>query len=249
MIGLLRSLQRTAAPRPLEPSRIAIGDEVLDVVFRRHAQARRLVLRLNSTGTGVLVTVPNGVSRLRALEFTARSRGWIEERVRSRGGLIQLAPGHVLAFRGVGHEIRHVDSRRGVVRIDSARRLIEVPGEPAHVRRRLLDFLKAAAREELTRASEHYATRMGVRYRRITIRDQRSRWGSCSANGDLSYSWRLILAPDYVLDYVAAHEVAHLRHLDHSPRFWRLVLTHCHGAARAKNWLRTYGQEVHRVVT
>ena len=96
MIGLLRSLQRTVAPRPLEPSRIAIGDEVLDVVFRRHAQARRLVLRLNSSGTGVLVTVPNGVSRVKALEFTARSRGWIEERVRSRGGLIQLEPGHVL---------------------------------------------------------------------------------------------------------------------------------------------------------
>ena len=91
--------------------------------------------------------------------------------------------------------------------------------------------------------------RMGVDYRRITIRDQRSRWGSCSASGELSYSWRLILAPDYVLDYVAAHEVAHLRHLDHSQRFWRLVLTHCQGAAKAKNWLRAHGQDVHRVVT
>jgi predicted metal-dependent hydrolase len=89
---------------------------------------------------------------------------------------------------------------------------------------------------------------MGVKFRRITIRDQRSRWGSCSAGGDLSYSWRLILAPDYVLDYVAAHEVAHLRHLDHSPRFWRLVLTHCPNATRAKNWLRIHGQDVHRVV-
>jgi predicted metal-dependent hydrolase len=249
MIGLLRSLQRTAAPRPLEPSRIAIGEEVLDVVFRRHAQARRLVLRLNSTGTGVLVTVPNGVSRVKALEFTARSRGWIEERVRSRGGLIHLEPGHILPLRAIRHEIRHVDRRRGVVSVDPVRCIIEVPGEECHVKRRLLDFLKAAAREELTRASNRYAAQMGVNYRRITIRDQRSRWGSCSASGDLSYSWRLILAPDYVLDYVAAHEVAHLRHLDHSARFWRLVLTHCHCAARAKNWLRTYGQEVHRVVT
>ena len=249
MIGLLRSLQRTAAPKPLEPSRIAIGDEVLDVVFRRHAQARRLVLRLNASGTGVLVTVPNGVSRVKALEFTARSRGWIEERVRRRGGLIQLAPGHVLPFRGISHEIRHLDTRRGVVRIDAARSIIEVPGDAAHVSRRLTDFLKTAAREGLREASEHYASLMGVRYRRITIRDQRSRWGSCSASGELSYSWRLILAPDYVLDYVAAHEVAHLKYLDHSPRFWRLVLTHCHDAARAKNWLRAHGQEVHRVVT
>ena len=248
MIGLLRSLQRTAGPRPLEPSRIAIGDEVLEVVFRRHAQARRLVLRLNSSGTGVLVTVPHGVSRLKALEFTARSRSWIEERVRHRGGLIQLAPGHVLPLRGVAHEIRHVDSRRGVVTADPVRCLIHAPGDPAHVQRRILDFLKAEAREDLTRASEHYAALMGVSFRRIVIRDQRSRWGSCSASGELSYSWRLILAPAYVLDYVAAHEVAHLRHLDHSPRFWRLVLTHCRDAGRAKNWLRTHGQEVHRVV-
>lgn len=249
MIGLLRSLQRTVGQRPLEPSRIAIGEDVLDVVFRRHAQARRLVLRLNATGTGVLVTVPNGVSRLKALEFTARSRGWIEERVRSRGGLIHLEPGHVLPLRGVAHGIRHVNSRRGVVAVDPVNFVIQVPGDACHVKRRLLDFLKASAREDLTMASERYAALMGVSYRRITIRDQRSRWGSCSASGDLSYSWRLILAPGYVLDYVAAHEVAHLRHLDHSPRFWRLVLTHCHGAARAKNWLRAHGQDVHRVVT
>jgi predicted metal-dependent hydrolase len=136
-----------------------------------------------------------------------------------------------------------------VVTVDPVRCIIQVPGDEAHVKRRLLDFLKSAAREDLTRATERYAALMGVNYRRITIRDQRSRWGSCSASGDLSYSWRLILAPDYVLDYVAAHEVAHLRHLDHSPRFWRLVLTHCQGAARAKNWLRAHGQDVHRVVT
>lgn len=219
------------------------------MVFRRHAQARRLVLRLNSSGTGVQVTVPHGVSRLKALEFTARSRGWIEERVRRRGGLIHLEPGHVLPLRGVCHDIRHAESRRGVVTVDPVRCIIQVPGEAAHVKRRLLDFLKSAAREDLTQASERYAALMGVSYRRISIRDQRSRWGSCSASGDLSYSWRLILAPDYVLDYVAAHEVAHLRHLDHSPRFWRLVLTHCQGAARAKNWLRAHGQDVHRVVT
>lgn len=248
MIGLLRSLQRTAAPKPLEPSRLLIGEEVLDVVFRRHAQARRLVLRLNTSGTGVIVTVPKGVSRSRALDFTERSRSWIEARVRSRGGLVRLEHGHVLPLRGVNHQIHHIDNRRGVVSVDSSRGLIHVPGEAAHVTRRLLDFLKAEARKELTEASKRYAALMGVDFRRIIIRDQKSRWGSCSATGELSYSWRLILTPDYVLDYVAAHEVAHLRHLDHSARFWRLVLTHCPNAARAKNWLREQGQDVHRVV-
>jgi predicted metal-dependent hydrolase len=248
MIGLLRSLQRRAAPKPLEPTTLVIGGEVLEVVFRRHAQARRLVLRLNPSGTGLIVTVPNGVSRGRALDFTERSRGWIEERIRSRGGLIRLANGHIISLRGVSHEIRHVDSRRGVVSLDPACGLILVPGDPAHVTRRLLDFLKSEAREDLIQASRRYATLMDVSFRRITIRDQRSRWGSCSSAGELSYSWRLILTPDYVLDYVAAHEVAHLRHLDHSARFWRLVLTHCPNAGKAKNWLREHGQEVHRVV-
>jgi len=248
MIGLLRSLQRTVGPRPLEPSRLLVGDEVLDVVFRRHAQARRLVLRLNTTGTGVLVTVPRGVSRARALEFTERSRSWIEDRVRARGGLIHLEHGNALPLRGIEHDIRHIPGRRGIVNSDLSYRYINVPGDSAHVARRLLDFLKAEARADLTKASSKYAALMGVKFRRITIRDQRSRWGSCSASGDLSYSWRLILTPAYVLDYVAAHEVAHLRHLDHSPRFWRLVLTHCPDAARARKWLRTHGQDVHRIV-
>ncbi len=219
------------------------------MVFRRHPQARRMVLRLNATGTGVLVTVPSGVSRVKALEFTQRSRGWIEERVRKRGGLIHLEDGQLLPLRGIVHEIRHAGGRRGVVSVDPERSVITVPGNAAHMKRRLLDFLKSAAREDLVRASQFYAAEMGVSYKRITIRDQRSRWGSCSVSGDLSYSWRLILAPDYVLDYVAAHEVAHLRHLNHSPRFWRLVLTHCKDAARARDWLRAHGQDVHRVVT
>ena len=225
MIGLLRTLQRAVAPKPLEPSFIRIGAEVFEVVFRRHAQARRLVLRLNADGTAVLVTVPKGVSRARALEFTERSRPWIEDRVRSRGGNVRLLPGHRIPLRGIEHEIRHVQKRRGTVEALSAEGVICVPGEPPHVPRRLLDWLKAAAKTDLTAASQHYAEMMGVSYRRITIRDQKTRWGSCSASGDLSYSWRLILAPGYVLDYVAAHEVAHLKHLDHSPRFWRLVLT------------------------
>ncbi len=248
MIGLLRSLQRTAAPKPLEPSSLMIGGEALDVVFRRHAQARRLVLRLNASGTGVIVTVPNGVSRGKALDFTERSRSWIEEQIKSRAALIRLEHGHIISLRGVNHEIRHVNSRRGVVSLDPACGLIHVPGEPAHVTRRLLDFLKTEAREDLMLASKRYAALMDVSFRRIVIRDQKSRWGSCSAAGELSYSWRLILTPDYVLDYVAAHEVAHLRHLDHSARFWRLVLTHCPNAGKARNWLLQHGQEVHRVI-
>ena len=248
MIGLLQRQHRAAAPKPLEPARIRIGDEFLDVVFRRHAQARRLVLRLDGNGQNVLVTVPNGVSRMRALEFTERSRDWIAQHLKTRGDAIHLAPGHEVPIRGKLYLIRHVASPRGAVLADHFTGVLHVPGDLPHVKRRILDWLKAAARADVTAASARYATAMGVSYRRITVRDQRSRWGSCSAGGDLSYSWRLILAPDYVLDYVAAHEVAHLKHHDHSQRFWRLVLTHCPHAAKAKAWLKAHGQDVHRVV-
>jgi predicted metal-dependent hydrolase len=248
MAGLLRTLRQVMAPKPLEASRMVIGEESFDVLFRRNAQARRLVLRLNPEGTAILVTVPKGISRAKALEFTERSRAWIEARVLARGANIPLRAGSHIPFRGTFHEIRHLPLRRGTVAADPLNAIIHVPGELPHVARRLTDWLKSVARAELTVASARYAVAMGVNYRRITIRDQRSRWGSCSAAGDLSYSWRLILTPPYVLDYVAAHEVAHLRYLDHSPGFWRLVLTHCPDAARAKKWLKTHGHDVHRIV-
>jgi len=248
MAGLFSKLRSVPRVRPIEPASILIGAERLAVVFRRHAQARRMVLRLNPEATAVLVTVPVHASRSQALDFTERSRSWIENKLAQRGGSIALKPGNRVPLRGVDHEIRHVASRRGTVTVDALSAIIHVPGEAPHVPRRLLDWLKAAARAELATASRKYAAAMGVSYSRITIRDQRSRWGSCSAAGELSYSWRLILAPPHVLDYVAAHEAAHLKHMNHGPRFWRLVLTHCPEAVKAKKWLKANGQNVHRVV-
>jgi predicted metal-dependent hydrolase len=116
----------------------------------------------------------------------------------------------------------------------------------AHLKRRLADWLKREARRDLTIASERHAQAMAVSFRRLAIRDQASRWGSCSSDGSLSYSWRLILAPSFVLDYVAAHEVAHLKHMNHGVRFWRLVLTHCPMAPQARLWLKRHGATLHR---
>ncbi len=241
-------LGRLLAAKPLEPALLQVGEEQLQIVFRRHANARRLVLRLNPEGTGGIVTVPSGISRTQALAFVNRSQTWLEARLKQRGSNILLRAGNSIPLRGEGHEIRHIASRRGTVTVDPVKNIIHVPGGVPHVSRRLSDWLKTLARGELSAASQKYTAAMGVNYRRITIRDQRSRWGSCSASGDLSFSWRLILTPPYVLDYVAAHEVAHLRHMNHGLSFWRLVLSHCPDASRAKNWLKTHGQDVHRIV-
>ena len=247
MAGVFRRLGKLLAAKPLEPTRLAAGKVEIDVIFRRNGRARRLVLRLNSEGTAAVVTVPGGVSRARALDFVKRSADWIETRLRQQGERIVLAPGQSVPLRGAPHEIRHLAKQRGTVTADPLAKIILVPGDLPHVARRLADWLKTAARQELTAASQRYASAMGVTVRRITIRDQSSRWGSCSAAGDLSYSWRLILAPPHVLDYVAAHEVAHLKHMNHGPQFWRLVLKHCPQASLAKNWLKTQGQSVHRI--
>src|SRR6185503_17876423 len=124
--------------------------------------------------------------------------------------------------------------------------LLCVAGEAPHVGRRVRDHLKREAKRDLDAASRRYAQRLGVAIRRVSIRDQASRWGSCSTTGVLSYSWRLILAPPFVLDYLAAHEVAHLIEMNHSPRFWRIVLGACPDAHRAKAWLDAHGNDLHR---
>lgn len=248
MKGLLRRLRKATTARPIEPATVDCAGQPVDVLFRRNAAARRLILRLNTEGTGAVVTVPGGVSRAQALDFVMRSADWLAERLSRRGENIPLKPGSTIPLRGEPHAIRHINVRRGTVTVDPLERNILVPGDAPHAARRLVDFLKVAARHDLASASQRYATAMGVTFRRITIRDQKSRWGSCSARGELSYSWRLILTPSFVLDYVVAHEVAHLVHMNHGRKFWRLVLSHCPEAGKAKKWLKEHGHEVHRFV-
>lgn len=129
---------------------------------------------------------------------------------------------------------------------DSGEKILCVAGGVEHLTRRVHDFLKREARRELTEASHRYADVLGVKVKRLTIRDQSSRWGSCTSAGALSFSWRLILAPPYVLDYLAAHEVAHLVEMNHSARFWKVVGRICPATERAKKWLDVHGNDLHR---
>jgi predicted metal-dependent hydrolase len=226
-------------PREIEPSFIDIAGQRLKIVFRRNAQAKRLILRMSKAGSDVIVTLPKRVSTMSAETFVEKSRTWIEGQLAKRKPRIE----GVVPIRGVPHRIEAIGGRRGLIRIEAD--VMHVPGEPAHVERRLRDWLKALARKELSDASLRYAKIMGTTVKSISIRDQASRWGSCAADGKLSYSWRLIMAPAFVLDYVAAHEVAHRLQMNHGPKFWRLVLTHCPHTKDAKNWLKRHGRELH----
>jgi len=247
MPGFFRRQLGSRSLAPLDPLKLDVLNKSIEVLFRHHTYARRLTLRLSNDGNAAHVTVPVGVSTRTAKDFVFRSVPWLEERLERCGEIVALRAGAIIPIRGIDHEIRHHGARRGVAVHDTDNRLILVPGEEAHLPRRTLDFLKRLARAELGSAAERYAAAMGVTYRRIAIRDQRSRWGSCSAAGDLSFSWRLVLAPAQVLDYVVAHEMAHRRHMNHGPAFWRLVLQHCGHAAQAKAWIKSHGQSVHRI--
>jgi predicted metal-dependent hydrolase len=190
---------------------------------------------------------PRG-SLKQARAFAEKHGGWIAARL---GRLPQPAPfahGTLLPLRGVEHRIEHRRHMRGTVWVESTaeERLICVAGEMPHVARRVRDFLKREAKSDLEAASRAAAGRLGVAIKRVSIRDQSSRWGSCSTTGVLSYSWRLILAPPFVLDYLAAHEVAHLIEMNHSLKFWRLVERICPDVGRAKTWLDAYGSNLHR---
>jgi predicted metal-dependent hydrolase len=237
--------------RPSEPRSINVfhNQEVYLVRVRRHRQARRYTLRIHSATREVLLTMPPRGSLKEARAFADKHGGWIAARLNRLPEAAPFAHGSDLPLRGLRHRIVHRPNSRGTVWTDrdgNGARLLCVAGDGPHLARRVGDFLKREAARALDAASRRYAAELGVPIKRISVRDQSSRWGSCSNTGVLSFSWRLILAPPYVLDYLAAHEVAHLLELNHSRRFWRLVGRLYPNVERAKVWLDVNGTDLHR---
>jgi predicted metal-dependent hydrolase len=245
------SLRALLYRRPSEPQiiQIVFDRAVYLVRIRRHRQARRYTLRIQAATREVVLTMPPRGSLKEAKAFAHRHGGWIAARLRRLPEAAPFAHGTVLPIRGVEHRIVHRPGVRGTVWSEigaDGERLLCVAGEAPHVERRVGDFLRREAQRDLEAASRRAAEQLGVVVRRISVRDQSSRWGSCSTSGVLSYSWRLILAPPYVLEYLAIHEVAHLVEMNHSARFWRLVCDLCPRSDHARAWLDAHGSSLHR---
>ncbi len=237
--------------RPTEPNAIEVvfDRSIYLVRLRRHRQARRYTLRIQAATREVVLTMPPRGSLREAREFAEKHGGWIAGRLFRLPKAAPFAHGTVLPLRGQPHRIVHRRGQRGTVwteLTDNGERLLCVAGEVPHMERRITDFLRREAKRDVEVAAQRYAERVGVTLRRVMIRDQSSRWGSCSTTGALSFSWRLILAPRHVLDYLAAHEVAHLIEMNHSARFWRLLERMCPDMERAKVWLDVHGTDLHR---
>jgi predicted metal-dependent hydrolase len=237
--------------RPSEPQAIEIvfDRSIYLVRVRRHRQARRYTLRIQSATREVVLTIPPRGTLKEAREFAQKHGGWIAARLDRLPKAAPFAEGVIVPLRGVPHRITHRRDVRGTVWTGSdadGGRLLCVAGNAPHIDRRINDFLRREARRDLEAASLLYADMLGVPVKRVSVRDQSSRWGSCSTSGVLSFSWRLILAPSAVLKYLAAHEVAHLVEMNHSARFWRLVQRLCPDHERAKIWLDVHGTDLHR---
>lgn len=227
---------------------LKIDGKSIEVILRTNPRARRFIVKVDPSTGEVSVVAPSSRSFDRALDFARKEKDWIAGRLADVPQPVQLEFGSVVMFKGIEHVIRSGDSKGSPVWIDrdGARPTIRVGGRPEHASRRLLDWFKREARKRIDERVATYATALAVRPKRITIRDTSSRWGSCSSARSLSFSWRLILAPPSVLDYVVAHEVAHLRELNHKPRFWRLVETLVPEIEKSQTWLSTHGALLHR---
>lgn len=232
-----------------EQLRVSGLDEPVEV--RRHPTARRMTLRVSRTKRAVIVTLPLKCNLKQAGQFLTTNIDWVRERLTSMPESVPFADGGLIPLRGAPHRIVFVGARRGrpvkiVQTSDDQHDELHVAGHPEHSPRRLRDWLVAEAKADLVERSNYHANKLNLKVGRITVRDQTSRWGSCSSTGNLSYSWRLILAPPAILDYVAAHEVAHLQEMNHGPQFWALVAQTFPELDEAKKWLQIYGLDLHR---
>jgi predicted metal-dependent hydrolase len=244
----LRALlfRRTNAPSAIT---VDFGGEVFSVRLRRNAQARRYTLRIHSVTREVVLTMPMRGSVRQASVFAQKHGAWIAARLERLPDAAPFTHGAIVPLRGVDHRIVHRPGVRGTAWVEPGEdggNALCVAGAEPHIPRRVRNFLKREARADLEKASRLAAAALGVTVKRVSVRDQSSRWGSCSITGLLSYSWRLIMAPPFVLDYLAAHEVAHLVEMNHSRAFWRLVERICPYTSRAKTWLDAHGTGLHR---
>jgi predicted metal-dependent hydrolase len=228
------------------------GGENYAIEVRRHPAARRYTLRVREARRDVVLTMPPRGSMRQAKRFAEKNVDWIAARLKRLPRPAPFAPEETIPLRGVPHRIVHRTGARGTAWTETGADgtpLLCVAGGAAHIGRRARDFLKVEARRDLLAASRRYAAILGVSIRAVSLRDTASRWGSCSQSGSLSFSWRLVLAPPFVLDYLAAHEVTHRVELNHSKRYWRALERVFPEWQRAEAWLRAHGPSLYRYGT
>ena len=211
-------------------------------------RAKRILLRIDAKKREAVAVAPSKRHLGRAQSFAEERVDWIVARLEDLPQSSGLEIGGDVLLRGVLHRIEKASSGRSVhLGEDDGVRIIHVPGRPDQAPSRVVGFMRASARTDLSACVAAHAQTLGVKPSGIAIKDTKSRWGSCSSAGNLNFSWRLICAPPEVLDYVAAHEVSHLLEMNHSSRFWAHVETCCPDFKPARKWLNEHGRMLHAI--
>ncbi len=235
--------RRKAPPAAPTTREHVVAGRALPLRIVENARATRLTLRIDAGGRGLRITIPPGVPEREVDRFLTRHSGWLEKKLEKLPDRPQVRPGVKLPVRGVPHLIVHEPGKRGtvVVGAENGAPTLTVHGERRHLPRRLSDHLKREAKREIETLVEKHTATVGRRAKAVRFRDTTSRWGSCTSDGTLSFSWRIMMAPPTVIDYLVAHEVAHLKEMNHGPRFWKLCRELCPRTDEAKAWLKRNG--------
>ena len=217
-----------------------------DIKVVESARARRLSLRIDTKNRIPILTIPRFCPKSQALAFVKKQKAWIEEKLQKIPEQRYFAAGDKISFNGIELEIRHCPEMRGGVIIEDG--FLKVSGEKSFLARRVRDFIKNRAQKILHQMSVEKAAQINCKVNRVVIKDTKSRWGSCSALRNINYNWRIMLAPAEVIDYLVAHEVAHLIHPDHSRAFWRCVADLAQNAEAGRQWLKKNGAKLNEYI-
>lgn len=229
----------------LQPETLTLPSGPARVEWRRSLQARRVSLRIDPTGGAVVVTLPAKATRKAGMALLMGHADWVSSRLAALPELITFIDGATIPIGGVPHRIRHNPTVRGAAFLLDQE--LHVTGAAEFLSRRTRDFLRKEAQRRLGALVAAKAGLLGITPRRVTIKDTTSRWGSCAPDKSLALSWRLVMTPPFVQDYVVAHEVAHLRHMNHRPEFWSQVDELTPHTKAAIPWLRAEGPRLLRI--
>ena len=246
--GFFRNLTKPT-PSPVEEREHVVAGRTLPLRIIENDRARRLTLRIDAGGQGLRITVPPGLHRGEVEKFLHRHQGWLEQRLAKVPDRPQVRPGIKLPLYGVPHMIVHEPGKRGTVSVGSDENgpTLVIHGDRVHLPRRLADFLKREARREIEAMVVLHTGKLGRKAKAVRFKDTSSRWGSCTSDGNLSFSWRIMMAPRPVINYLVAHEVAHLKEMNHGPKFWKLCTELCPDTERCKAWLKKNGSALQAI--
>ena len=250
MFALLKKPVRTKS-KPLETVKrtLNVGARSIPLTIKENRRATRITLRIEPGGRALALTVPAGLRKPEIDDFLDRHQGWLLTKLAKFSTENEIRPGGRISLRGVAHRLEHTGSLRGITEpvVVDGEPVLKVSGLEDHMGRRLSAFLKKEARKDLEILVARHAAAIRKPVKSLSMKDTRSRWGSCSWDGNLSFSWRIVMAPPVVIDYLAAHEVAHLKEMNHGPKFWALCKELCPRMEEARKWLKQHGSQLHAI--